>query len=189
MVWRVAIFAMLAGSGLATAEELQSGIPPGEVVSPLEAVKCGGAKNDGVKLGERLCYVCKYDVRPVVAVFARGSSKPLGEFIKQIDMAVAKHEKEKLAAFVAIIGDRSRRLQLHAKALAVKYKIQNLPLVVPVENAEKGPPDFLLSDKAQVTVMLYVEGEVKARHAFAPGKLDAAGAQRVLKDLQKILPK
>jgi hypothetical protein len=46
----VALLATVAG-----AEELKSGIPVGGSVGAFQVVKCGGA-NDGVQVGQQLCY-------------------------------------------------------------------------------------------------------------------------------------
>jgi hypothetical protein len=40
----------------ASAEELKSGLQPGQSVGAFQVVKCGGAPDDGVKIGGELCY-------------------------------------------------------------------------------------------------------------------------------------
>jgi hypothetical protein len=50
-----------------------------------------------------------------------------------------------------------------------------------------GPLDYKLSDKADVTVLMWTKSDVKVNHAFAPGKLDAASISAILKDTSKIL--
>ncbi len=40
----------------AGADELKSGLQPGQSVPAFDVIKCGGAPNDGVKVGQQLCY-------------------------------------------------------------------------------------------------------------------------------------
>ena len=46
----------LLGACAGGAEELKSGIPIGKSVPAFQVEKCGGAPNDGVKVGDELCY-------------------------------------------------------------------------------------------------------------------------------------
>ncbi len=48
--------AVLLGAWAGGAEELKSGIPVGKSVPAFQVEKCGGAPNDGVKVGDQLCY-------------------------------------------------------------------------------------------------------------------------------------
>ena len=43
-------------TAVAGAEELKSGLQPGQSVGAFQVVKCGGAPDDGVKVGAELCY-------------------------------------------------------------------------------------------------------------------------------------
>ena len=47
--------ALLAATA-AYADELKSGLQPGQHVPAFNVVKCGGAPDDGVKVGQTLCY-------------------------------------------------------------------------------------------------------------------------------------
>ena len=50
-----------------------------------------------------------------------------------------------------------------------------------------GPPDYKLSEKADVTVLMWVKSDVKVNHAFAAGQLNADSISEILKDTSKIL--
>jgi hypothetical protein len=52
----VAAVALLGVAGVFAADELKSGIPVGKGVPAFDVVKCGGAPDDGVKEGAKLCY-------------------------------------------------------------------------------------------------------------------------------------
>ena len=43
-------------STAAPADELKSGLQVGQSVGPFDVVKCGGAPDDGVSVGQQLCY-------------------------------------------------------------------------------------------------------------------------------------
>lgn len=43
-------------AGVAFADELKSGLQVGDDVGPFQVVKCGGAVDDGVEVGDELCY-------------------------------------------------------------------------------------------------------------------------------------
>lgn len=46
----------VAGAAAAVAAELKSGLQEGDFVGAFDVVKCAGAEEDGVKLGQQLCY-------------------------------------------------------------------------------------------------------------------------------------
>jgi hypothetical protein len=48
--------AVLLGAAACLADELKSGLPVGKSVPAFDVVKCGGAPEDGVKVGQQLCY-------------------------------------------------------------------------------------------------------------------------------------
>ena len=50
-----------------------------------------------------------------------------------------------------------------------------------------GPNGYTIPFEADVTVILYVNTNVRANHVFREGELNAKGIERVLADLPKIL--
>jgi hypothetical protein len=48
--------AVAATTGVTRAEDFKSGLPVGTPVEAFQVVKCGGAVDDGVKVGAQLCY-------------------------------------------------------------------------------------------------------------------------------------
>jgi predicted RecB family nuclease len=119
-------------------------------------------------------------------VFARKSDAALTSLVKQLDEALAKHADKKLSTFVNLLGEDREALEAEAKQLAEKNKLQNVPVVVPVE-FEDGPKNFGINPKAEVTVMLYKGLKVVSNHAFAPGEFNEKGVEAVLADIPKIL--
>jgi hypothetical protein len=170
----------------AVAAELKSGKQPGDDIGPFYVVKCAGAEEDGVKLGANLCYRCRYGGRPMVMVFSRSSDNKISGLVKKLDAVVAKNSDDKLAAFVNLLGDNRDALEAHAKELGKQAKAASVPIVVPDEY-EDGPADYGINPKAEVTVILAVNGKVVANHAYGPGQLNEKAVHEILSDVPKIL--
>lgn len=54
--WALAL-ALLCGAATLRAEDLKSGLAVGQDVPAHQTEKCAGAEEDGVKVGQKLCYV------------------------------------------------------------------------------------------------------------------------------------
>ena len=169
---RSVIFGMALVLGLASvaSAEMTSGPQAGEMVGAFTVTKVTGNPDDGVADGRTLCYRCKMGQRPVVMVFARSADEKLAKLLKKIDEEVEEHQSEKLTSFVNIIGTDAESLKKATADFAAKHGIKRIAFVVP-EHAENGPPDFKIAPEADVTVVCYKWGEVKANHAFAKGAL------------------
>ncbi len=182
-----AIVAALAISAAAAqAEELKSGLQPGEKIGAFNVVKSAGAAEDGVPEGEELCYRCMLGNRPVVAVFARSANKPLIKLIQQLDKVVAENKDQKMGSFVNLLGEDAKKLDKAAKRLIKRSEAENVAVVVPVEN-ENGPEALQIHEDADLTVLIYREGVIKVNHAFAKGKLNKKAIAKVIKDTGAIL--
>lgn len=171
---RSASFVMAAVTVLGLASvasaEMTSGPQAGEVVGAFTVTKVTGNPDDGVDDGRTLCYRCKMGQRPVVMVFARSADEKLAKLLKKIEEEVEEHQSEKLTSFVNMIGADAESLKKAAADFASKHGLKRIAFVVP-EHAENGPPDFKIAPTADVTVVCYKGGEVKANHAFAKGGL------------------
>lgn len=178
--------ALTVGVSFAIAAELKSGVQPGDNIGAFDVVKCAGSEDDGVSLGDKLCYRCKYGNRPMVMIFSRKSDESLAGLVKKLDGAVAKNSDEKLAAFVNLLGDNEEALEAHAKEFGKKVEAPRVPVVVPVEY-ENGPADYGINPKAEVTVIMAVKGQVVANHAYGPGQLSKKAVDAILADVPKLL--
>lgn len=182
------VIAVSASALVSQAEEatnqvsLKSGLQPGKSIGAFLVTKCAGAEEDGVEQGANLCYRCKNGGRPQVIVFTRTVSKRIEGLVKQLDVAVAKHEKNQLRAFVNLLGKDKESLQTTAKELGTKTKVKAIPFVVPNE-FKNGPEDYGLNPKADLTVIIAKDGKVVANHAFAKDKLDKDGIKGIIKDV------
>jgi hypothetical protein len=146
--------------------------------------------NDGIKVGDELCYCCELGLRPVVLVFASNTADPaLATLLTRIEKAVEQHKDRQLAGLIALLGPEREGLIERAKQLADEHKLSRTALVVPAEHASPGPADFDLDPQAAVTVMTYTEAKVTTTFAFLPGGLTPEAIDRVLAAAEKMVTK
>ena len=140
----------------------------------------------GPAAGEKLCYRCQYGARPVVSIFIRKMDENTTKLVKELDAVVGKNsEEKKMAAFVTILSDDPDAQETALKKTAAENKIEHTPLTV-FENAV-GPAKYKINEKANVTVMMWVDANVKVNHAFAEGELTAEAITKIIGDTEKIL--
>jgi hypothetical protein len=178
--------AILASATAVGAEELKSGLQPGQPIGAFDVLKCSGATDDGVKVGTQLCYRCKYGARPMVMIFSRSTAEPVVQLARQLDQAVEKNSGKQLKAFVNLLGSDREQMEVAAKSLGEKNKLANVPVVVPVE-FENGPDDYGINPKAEVTVLVAKGGKVTASHAFNKGELNEKAIEKVLSEVPKLV--
>jgi len=150
--------------------EVTSGPQVGEMVGAFTVTKVTGNPDDGVEDGRALCYRCKMGQRPVVMVFARTGDEKLAKLLKKIEEEVEEHQAEKLTSFVNMIGADAESLKKASADFVAKHGLKRIAFVVP-EDTKDGPPDLKIAPDADVTIVCYKGGEVKANHAFAKGGL------------------
>jgi hypothetical protein len=111
-------------------------------------------------------------------------SDTLTSLVKRIDQVTAEHPDALLGSFVVMLSD-DEALEKQLKALAAREKLRKVVLTI---DNKAGPPKWRIARDADVTVVLYGHGMVKANHAFRKGELMKADVDRILADLSKILP-
>lgn len=140
----------------------------------------------GPSAGEKLCYRCQYGARPVVSIFIRKMDENTTKLVKELDAIVGKNaEEKKMAAFVTVLSDDPDAQETELKKVAEENKITHTPLTV-FENAV-GPAKYKISEEASVTVMMWVDSNVKVNHAFAEGELTKEAIEKIVGDTEKIL--
>jgi hypothetical protein len=165
---------------VATAGDLKSGPQVGErVPGPFHPLNCTGEN-----AGEKFCLYCKNGQNPVAMIFARQTSPELTKLIKKIDEATAKNKDYSMGSFVVFLSD-SDKLEGELKELAKKEKLQQC--VLSIDNLA-GPEGYKVAKDADVTVVLYSKGIVRANHAFKKGELKDKAIDTVGSDVAKILP-
>jgi hypothetical protein len=162
--------AFVAAMAATASAEITSGPQVGDSVGAFTVTKVAGNPDDGFPVGRSGCYRCKTGAKPVVMVFARTGDEKLAKLLKKIEEEVEEHQDEKLMSFVNMIGADAETLKKATEEFAGKHGITRIAFVVP-EDAKDGPADFKIAPDADLTVVCYKEGQVKANHAFAKGSL------------------
>jgi hypothetical protein len=162
------------------AEPCRSGLQPGQRPGPYAAVICTGPER-----GRSHCYVCETGDRPVVIIFARTLSGPLGKLAQQLDRALGQYKAAQLRGWITFLNEDQAAFDPKVVAWGQKYALRHLPLGV-FEDKD-GPPSYRLSPEADVTVLLSVRQRVVANFAFRAGEMNEAAIAEVLRALPTIL--
>jgi hypothetical protein len=103
----------------------------------------------------------------------------LASLVKQIDSTKG------INSFVIFLSDEE-----NIKDVAVKFaetnKVKNT--VFAIDNVA-GPKNYQIGKNAEITVLLYTGGEVKANHAYRKSDFNAKAVAAIVKDIPKILDK
>jgi hypothetical protein len=175
----LAIFAVLGCISIAAADPCKSGPQPNQRPGPYSSLVCVGKER-----GTQHCYICESANQPIVIVFARTMSDPLGKLVKQLDGAVKEHKAAELRSWVTFLGDDQTKLDPLVVKWAQKHAI-GLPCGVFEDTV--GPPAYLLAKEADVTVLLSVNRKVVANFAFRTGELNDDAIADIVKTIPKIL--
>jgi hypothetical protein len=171
---------VVAGFQSVNAADLKSGLqvdeyPPAFYVTDVT----------GPAASTKLCYRCQYGARPVVSLFVRKMDENTTKLVKELDAVVGKNGERRMAAFVTVLAEDPDAQEAALKKVAEENKIAHTPLTV-FENTV-GPAKYNINAKADVTVMMWVDSNVKVNHALEAGKLDAEAISKIVKDTEKIL--
>lgn len=175
----VAIAALSVGT-LLSAVEIESGLPVGESPPAFNVKDITGPAQ-----GTSLCYRCRYGNRPVVSIFAREVNDELATLIKEIDGVVGKNSEQEMAAFVVLLSEDADGAASQLEELAEKQEIGATPLTV--FDGIAGPPAYQISEDADVTVLMWVESEVKVNHALAADDLNEEKIKEIVGTTKSIL--
>jgi len=177
----VAIASLLVLTSVVVAgDEVKSGLAVGKFVPPFNVRDITGPN-----VGKTLCYRCAYGDAPVVTIFTRKVDENVASLVKQIDSTIDKNSEKKMKAFVVVLTADADKAEGELKKLAKDQSIKNVPLTV--FDGKVGPPKYELSADAEVTVLMWLDSEVKVNHAFAAGKLDKKAVDALVGETSKIL--
>jgi hypothetical protein len=175
----VALAVVSLGAFLVAAEN-EDGLKEGDAVSAFQVKDITGPSK-----GTSLCYRCQYGKRPVVSIFTRDPNENVAKLVKEVDGVVGKNEEKKMAAFVVFLTEDADAAAPKLEKLAEAQKIEKTPLTV--FDGVAGPPEYKISEKADVTVMMWVNGKVKVNQALSKGELNAEKIKALLKQTETIL--
>ena len=139
----------------------------------------------GVERGQQHCFICESAAKPVVIVFARNLSDPLGKLVKQLDGAVKEHKTAELRAWVTFLGDDQTALDPKVVQWAQKHAAAGCWCAVFEDKV--GPPTYQIAHDADVTVLLSVKQKVVANFAYRAGELNGAAIAEIVKSIPNIV--
>jgi hypothetical protein len=175
-----AYLTFIALCGLTSADEpCKSGLQPSQRPGPYSSLVAVGPQR-----GQQHCFVCEAADKPVVIVFARSLSEPLGKLVQRIDKAVAERKAADLRGWVTFLGEDQTGLDPKVVQWSQKYAIKSVPLGIFEDTV--GPPTYLLARDADVTVLFSVKQRVVANFAFRAGELNDTAIDNMLKAVPKI---
>src|ERR1019366_4576705 len=180
MIRSMTILALLASVAIAAADPCKSGLQPNQRPGPYSALVCVGKER-----GTQHCYICESENRPLVIVFARSASEPLGKLVKQLDGAVKEHKAVELRSWVTFLAADQTAMDPQVVKWAQKHAVSVVPCAVFEDTV--GPPTYLLAKEADVTVLLAVNRKVVANFAYRAGELDDAAIAEIVKTVPKIV--
>src|SRR5262249_11634817 len=135
--------------------------------------------------GQQHCFICESGDRPLVIVFARQLSDPLGKLVGKLDKTLTEYKEAELRAWATFLADDQVSLDPKVVAWSKKHATGTVPLGVFEDPV--GPPSYLLAKEADVTVLLSVNQKVAANFAYRPGELDDTAIEAILKSLRKMV--
>ena len=179
----VSIAAVLFGAAGANADDpCKSGPQPNQRPGPYSALVCVGPQR-----GTQHCYICEAADRPIMIVFARTLSDPLGKLVHKMDKLMNEHKAADLKAWVTFLAEDQTALDPQVVKWGQQHATGKVPMAV-FEDVV-GPPTYLLHREADVTVLLSVKQKVVANFAYRKGELNDAAIEQILKIVPRITKK
>ena len=176
-----ALVVVLVPFSSAAADPCKSGPQPNQRPGPYAALVCVGKER-----GTQHCYICESADKPIVVVFARTLTEPLGKLVNKLDAAVKANKTSEMRGWVTLLSDDQTKMDPQIVAWAKTHAISGMPCAVFEDTV--GPPTYLLAKEADVTVILSVKQKVVANFAFRAGELDDAAIANVVKSVPRIVP-
>ncbi|MFY9255893.1 MAG: hypothetical protein WAO83_20735 [Fuerstiella sp.] len=176
----LALTVLAASTMTANAADIESGLQVGAYPGAYNVLDVTGPS-----AGEKLCYRCRYGASPVVNIFTRKMDANVAKLVKELDAVVGKNQDHKMSAFVVVLTDDPDAQEASLKKAAADLGIKHTPLTV-FEN-KVGPGKYKISEEADVTVMMWVESDVKVNHAMKAADLNAESIAKIIGDTSKIL--
>lgn len=168
--------------GRGTAAELKSGLEVGELADQFFVKDCTGPA-----AGKTLCYYCRYADRPVVALFVRDLNDEVVNLVQRVDKLVGQNSKQRLAAFVVLLGDDTQASEKRLKEIAKKRRLRHVPLTIYRDKASKLTEIYRIAPKASVTATFWEQGKVGLNRAYATPKLTSQQVDEFATSLKEVL--
>ena len=121
----------------------------------------------------------------MVTIFAREITDELASLVKQIDEVVSENDDQDMRAFVVLLAEDPDAAAPQLVKLADEQEITETPLTI--FDGVAGPPEYSIAEDADVTVLMWVEGEVKVNRALGAGELNAETIEEIIATTSEIL--
>ena len=121
----------------------------------------------------------------MVTIFAREITDELASLVKQIDDVVSENDDKEMRAFIVLLAEDPDAAAPQLKQLAEDQEISETPLTI--FDGVAGPPEYSIAEDADITVLMWVESEVKVNRALAAGELNAETIEEILESTSEIL--
>ncbi|HIF33282.1 MAG TPA: hypothetical protein EYG57_01900 [Planctomycetes bacterium] len=181
--WRHTVLAVLCLLPAASdADDLVSGLGLGELASQFMVKDCTGPA-----AGKTLCYYCRYAERPVVALFVRELNDEVAQLVQDIDKSVAKHQSQRLAAFVVLIGKDTPSSEKRLKQVAKDRRLRHTPLTIYRDQPAKLTDLYRLAPEAAVTALVWQQGKIIHNSAYPTSRLTAGQRKRFVTSLESAI--
>ena len=154
----------------------------GDAVGAFYVSKVAGAEDDGVNVGQELCYRCRYGSRPMVMVFTRQANGKLTELVKELDAAISTNEETQLRGLITFMGNDVAEVKDNASEFAKTSGAKQVPIVIAKET-KTGPPNYRLDDSA-VTIFIARDSQVVSVHR---GEADDIDVPTLMRQVKKML--
>jgi hypothetical protein len=152
------------------------GLVPGDPIGAFYVVKVAGASDDGVEVGQDLCYRCRYGSSPMAMVFVRTMGGQVESLVKQLDALVLKHQDQRFRTLVTFLGEDTAKLQEDAQKLAKAVDAKNAAISIAKDN-QTGPLNYHIPSDAEVTVVLARDSQVMQ---FVTGSASEVDVEKIV---------
>ena len=154
----------------------------GDAIGAFYVTKVAGADDDGVELGDSLCYRCRYGSSPMVMIFARQTGEKLTRLVKELDSAVAENQEFKLRGLLTLMGDDAAVLKGVGKEIVAAAGARMVPVVI-ADDIQTGPLNYRLRSDVEVTIVVAKDSQVVATYDSAESQIDLSAVMLELKQL------
>jgi hypothetical protein len=176
----IALSLLVLCTGIAGADEpCKSGPQPDQRPGPYSSLVSVGSQR-----GQPHCFICEAADRPIIIVFARSLSDPLGKLVRKMDKLMIDHKAVELKTWVTFLAEDQTALDPQVVQWGQKHAAGKVPLTVFEDLV--GPPTYLIHREADVTVLLSVKQKVVANFAFRKGDLNEAAIEQIMKAAPRI---
>ena len=151
----------------------ESGLNPGDRPGPYSFLVCTGPQR-----GQPTCYVCDTAEKPMVILFARELTGPLGKLAAKVDQAVTAQRVKDLRGWMTLTA-KGEGWDEKLVAFARKNGLKSLP--VGLFDDVDGPPAYKLNRDAQVTVVVAIRRKAVKSFAYRAGELNDQAIDDIVK--------